>query len=123
MSDNEQLNQDIVESPSGKGDGGNVNAAADVIVAASAVANAHDKMGIQLDNKLKDGRTFEIKPAFGSDVIKALRLVGTDTENLMPAMLHQSVLFEGVQIPMEEILELPAGDFLKVMGKFSEINF
>lgn len=67
---------------------------------------------------LSNGKTAVCRPAKGKDVMKAQRLMDGDAEKMLPALISVCTTIDGQMLTIEEQEEMPAGDFMKVMGHF-----
>lgn len=67
--------------------------------------------------ELPSGKIAEIKPGKGRDVVAATRVADGDASMMMPALMAQLVRIDGQSLPMEDFLDLPAGDFMKLMAE------
>lgn len=69
---------------------------------------------------LSDGRTAEVAQAKGKHVMKATKMSGGQPELMQSALLHALVTIDGKAVPMEEFEEMPAGDFMALLGFITE---
>lgn len=74
---------------------------------------------------LKSGKVAEITPGKGKHVRAAQRLVSgnPDESAYFPALMSQIVTIDGKPITMEDVDELPMGDYMQLMTYFTEHNF
>lgn len=67
---------------------------------------------------LSDSRIAVCRPAKGKDVMKAQRLMDGNAELMLPALISVCTTIDKQMLTIEEQEEMPAGDFMKIMGHF-----
>lgn len=72
---------------------------------------------------LSDGRTAGIIKGKGRHVAEAQKQSGADTGEFMAVFMSQLIHIDGAQLPKEDLLDLPAEDYLTLQAAFSEVNF
>lgn len=68
---------------------------------------------------LSDGTEVTCYPAKGKHVRQAQRLMDGDETLMIPALISTCADFGGKKLTVEELDELPAKDFLTLMGEYT----
>ena len=69
---------------------------------------------------LPSGVRVNMMPGKGRDLLAAQRVAGSDTHQVMYALAAGLCFFDGERKVMEDILEMPLGDVMQLMGKIGE---
>jgi len=70
---------------------------------------------------LSDGVVAKCIIAKGKHVIKAQRLMDGDAEKMFPALISVCTSVNDKMVTMEELEEMSAGDYMKLMEHFSTV--
>lgn len=87
--------------------------------AATKDAVLNEKPSNITEFELSDGKTARCINAKGKHVMKAQRLMGGDAEKMLPSLISVCTEIDGKMITLEELEEMPAGDFMTLMGHFA----
>jgi hypothetical protein len=68
---------------------------------------------------LPSGTKAVVKKFKGAHVLEAQKIVGTETEKYLPALIAVTTEFDGKSKVMEDVIEMDGWDFLKLMTVFS----
>ena len=117
-------NTDASQFPDGAAvaDGQAVETAANPANAlATGLANSLDEAQPGVDAfTLPSGVRVNMMPGKGRDLLAAQRVAGSDTHQVMYALAAGLCFFDGERKVMEDILEMPLGDVMQLMGKIGE---
>lgn len=71
---------------------------------------------------LSDGTVFSFRPLKGKDILNAKRMARSDDSfEIGAAIAACGVLLNGKPVPLEELLELPAADYMKILAASGEL--
>lgn len=74
--------------------------------------------------ELSDGRKAKVLKTLGKHVMQAHAQVGKNAEEkLLPTMIAMRTVIDGKKIVIEDLENMPAKDYLMLMGEFAEKNF
>lgn len=72
---------------------------------------------------LKNDRIGIVRTGNGNDVELATEEAGQDKRKYLSAIIARTTEIDGVQQIMDDMGKLPMGDYFKIQGAFSELNF
>ncbi|MGI9161072.1 MAG: hypothetical protein ACR2K1_15100 [Saprospiraceae bacterium] len=72
---------------------------------------------------LPSGAMAEIETGKGRHVRQAQKMSESDSNMYLNCMMSQLVTIDGRKLVPEDFDEMSAGDYLELLGKFSEANF
>lgn len=95
-----------------------VNLKKEALKAADSLAKKLTNPSGNTEINLSDGRVATCITAKGKHVIKAQRLMDGDPGKMLPALIATCTSINDKMVTLEELEEMPAGDFMALMGHF-----
>lgn len=86
---------------------------------------------VEKEFELSDGRKVKILKSLGKHVMQAQARAGRESkakggkpadESFLPILISSRILIDGKQVPIEELENMSSGDYMTIMGPFSEKN-
>ena len=70
---------------------------------------------------LPSGAICRLRPGKGRDLLAAQRMAGTDPHQVMYGVVAVLAEIDGQKIVLEDILDMPLGDVMTLMGKVNDL--
>ena len=94
---------------------------------AAGLANTLDALDAAIEAQpgvasftLPSGVRVNMMPGKGRDLLAAQRVAGSDSHQVMYALAAGLCFFDGERKVMEDVLDMPLGDVMQLMGKIGE---
>lgn len=71
---------------------------------------------------LPSGVVCLLRPGKGRDLLAAQRMAGTDPNQVMYGVIAVLAKFDGQKKVLEDVLDMPLGDVMTLMGKVSDLT-
>ena len=71
---------------------------------------------------LPSGALCRLRPGKGRDLLAAQRMAGTDPHQVMYGIIAALAEFDGQKKVLEDVLDMPLGDVMTLMGKVNDLT-